>query len=289
MTEASNYVRKKRKPAVAMFSNLPRRYGHAATDRQQAYLTNDEIENARNNDPLSKMCAHAVRSGAMTLPELETRFLELKDIVEHAFDKASEEPKITSRDDIVKRVSQPPVRQSSSSNTEFVAVENGGKPEVMRKHMTRLLHEVMDTTSDVVYLGEDVRHGGYYLVTDGLFEAYPHRIHDFPPDETTLIGAGMGYSQAGLTPIVEIPYAKYLDCGGDMFYEAIISNWLSNGTQPNGMVFRLQGFGRGKFGGNYHTHNSLSLPPGLDVVCFSNGHDWVRYFSISLSLPIISS
>lgn len=32
----------------------------------------------------------------------------------------------------------------------------------------------------------------------------------------------------------------------------------------------------GVFGGNFHTHNALPLPPGLDVVCFSNGEDYVR-------------
>ena len=32
----------------------------------------------------------------------------------------------------------------------------------------------------------------------------------------------------------------------------------------------------GIFGGNFHTHNSLYLPPGLDVVCYSSGHDYVR-------------
>jgi pyruvate/2-oxoglutarate/acetoin dehydrogenase E1 component len=29
-------------------------------------------------------------------------------------------------------------------------------------------------------------------------------------------------------------------------------------------------------GGNYHTHNALPLLPGLDVVVFSNGADWVK-------------
>lgn len=91
-----------------------------------------------------------------------------------------------------------------------------------------------------------------------------------------LIGCGMGYSQSGLIPIVEIPYAKYLDCGADMFYEAILMHWLSNGKQPNGMIIRLQGFDKGIFGGNFHTHNCLHIPPGLDVVCYSNGADYAR-------------
>lgn len=142
--------------------------------------------------------------------------------------------------------------------------------------MTRVFDEILGEDNSVVYIGEDVQHGGYYLVTDGLHKKYPLRVRDFPPDETTLVGAAIGFAQAGLTPILEIPYAKYLDCGGDMFFEAIISNWLSNGKQPNGMVIRLQGFDKGIFGGNFHTHNMLYFPPGLDVVCFSNGHDYVR-------------
>lgn len=67
-----------------------------------------------------------------------------------------------------------------------------------------------------------------------------------------------------------------------MFTEACIANWLSNGNRPNGMVIRLQGFDRGVFGGNYHTHNMLHMPPGLDVVCYSNGEDYARGFRHAL-------
>lgn len=125
-------------------------------------------------------------------------------------------------------------------------------------------------------------HGGYYLVTEGLAKKYPFRVADFPPDETSLVGAAIGYAQSGLLPILEIPYAKYLDCGGDMFFEAAIYNWLSNGQQPVGMLVRLQGFDRGVFGGNFHTHNILHLPPGVDVVCYSNGADYVRGFRYNI-------
>lgn len=43
-----------------------------------------------------------------------------------------------------------------------------------------------------------------------------------------------------------------------------------------GMIVRLQGFDRGVFGGNFHTHNILHLCPGVDTVCYSNGEDYVR-------------
>jgi len=147
---------------------------------------------------------------------------------------------------------------------------------VMRKCMTRVLDELLDERPNLVYIGEDVQHGGYYKITEGLREKHTIRVADFPPDETSLIGVGMGYSQAGLLPIVEIPYSKYLDCGADIFFEACIMNWVSAGKQPCGMVIRLQGFDKGVFGGNFHTHNSLHIPPGLDVVAHSNGADYAR-------------
>ena len=142
--------------------------------------------------------------------------------------------------------------------------------------MTSVVTEILEENDDAVYIGEDVEHGGYYLVTEGLAKKFPQRVRDFPPDETALLAMGQGFAHSGLVPIVEIPYAKYLDCGFDMFNEIAISNWLSGGRQPNGMIIRLQGFDKGVFGGNFHTHNQLYIPPGIDVVCYSNGYDYVR-------------
>jgi len=34
----------------------------------------------------------------------------------------------------------------------------------------------MDNDPKVVYIGEDVEHGGYYLVTDGLEKKFPGRV-----------------------------------------------------------------------------------------------------------------
>ena len=80
----------------------------------------------------------------------------------------------------------------------------------------------------------DVRHGGYYLITDGIYKKFgPKRIIDFPPDETTLLGCALGFSQLGILPIVEIPYIKYFDCGIDIFYEIAIQYWLTNGKSSS--------------------------------------------------------
>ena len=295
--QATQYARQRSAPAVVLYQKLTRRFGHAASDRQLAYLTAEQIQAMADSNVLERAIVQAVEVyNACTYSEVKDRFEKFRVGSREAFVLASQEDKVT-RQEMMDRVAQPMVScprlpakivekspteaiNSNSESTRTVAT----KPEVMRKHMNRVLNESLEADPSVVYLGEDVEHGGYYLVTDQLAELFPGRVVDFPPDETSLLGAAMGFSQVGLTPIVEIPYAKYLDCGADMFYEIGITNWLSAGQQPNGMIIRLQGFDRGLFGGNFHTHNMLSnMPPGVDVVCYSNGEDYVRGFRHALA------
>lgn len=284
--QAIDYCRLKGRPATLIVTGITRRFGHAATDRQNAYMDPKEILNRAETDVLLDLCSQMVQSGVYTVPEIVDRFAVLQKSVEQAFEKASLEPKLTSREELVTRVAAPlsqmPKASLHAQETpgSFVSTATygvtGASAQVMRKHMLKVFDELLEENRNLVYIGEDVRHGGYYLVTEGLKKKYNSRIIDFPPDETSIIGAGMGMSHSGLLPIVEMPYAKYLDCGFDMFAEAAIMNWVSNGTQPNGMVVRLQGFGRGVFGGNFHTHNMLHIPPGVDVVCYSNGAHYAQ-------------
>jgi len=281
-SKALNSVRSRSAPAVLVVNDLPRRFGHAATDRQIMYLSEEEIEAAANTDPLRAACDQALKNGLVTSQELLGWWKEMTALVNDSFITASQEPKITSRDEILvttKAPLAPLAKPWSTYPGKLTARERKRmetKPQPMRVLMNQVFAELLASESQCVYIGEDVRHGGYYRVTDDLADAYPERVQDVPPDETSVIGLAMGYSQCGLVPIAEIPYAKYLDCGADMFNEAILTHWCTSGGQRDGMVVRLQGFDKGVFGGNFHTHNMISLPPGLDVVCYSNGRDYVR-------------
>ena len=282
--QAMDYARQFQSPCVLLYGNIVRRFGHAATDRQDAYLDQTRIQTMTDTCVLQRAIFEAVeRWNITTYADMLDRFEEIHfGLASHAFDQAIQEPKVILQE-MIDRVTVPLAVIDSPSTLEFTisSSKSDEKPQVMRKNMTRFYEEVLANYPSALYIGEDVRHGGYYLVTEGLADKYSTRILDFPPDETTLLGAGLGFSQLGLLPIVEIPYAKYLDCGVDMFYEIAIQNWLSapDNTRPSrrGMVVRLQGFDRGLFGGNFHTHNMLShIPPGIDVLCFSNGRDYVQ-------------
>ncbi|GKY94343.1 hypothetical protein MPSEU_000400200 [Mayamaea pseudoterrestris] len=280
--EATDYSRKHAAPSMIHYTGLVRRFGHAATDRQVAYLEKGDIAAFEKTRLLESAIVQAVEVyNATTYTSVRDLFAELQCMVQNAFDLAVEEPKVD-RNDMMARVSAPMVVVPTfPSKMQCVSLDkdSSGKREVMRKHMNRVIMEVMERHDDLVYLGEDCRHGGYYVVTEGIKNRFNNRILDFPPDETSLLGAAAGFAQMGLIPVVEIPYAKYLDCGADMFYEIAAMYWLSAGKCPNGMIIRVQGFDRGLFGGNFHTHNSLQhMPAGVDVLCYSNGEDYVRGF-----------
>ena len=205
--EAFAYARHEQRPAVLVFENLPRRFGHAATDRQDAYLSPTEIEGRRARDPLAGFIGDAVERGVLDAETVAARNDEISRAVRAAFDAAAAEPKLDDRAALVKRVAAPlaPVPPTPAATT--------GKKDVLRKHATRVLDELLSKHEDVVYIGEDVEHGGYYLVSEGLKAKHGRRVRDVPPDETALLGAAAGLAQRGLVPIVEVPYAKYLDCG----------------------------------------------------------------------------
>ncbi len=51
--QALQYSRSTSRPSVLLMQNLPRRFGHAATDRQFAYMSNEDILRQASLDPLA--------------------------------------------------------------------------------------------------------------------------------------------------------------------------------------------------------------------------------------------
>lgn len=105
--QAIDYSRSKGRPSFLLVSNLPRRFGHAATDRQFAYFNADEIQGQIDRDPLSDTFSLMLQLGIYDKAELETLFHSLHAEVEQAFNVASLEPKIKSRESLIATNSQP--------------------------------------------------------------------------------------------------------------------------------------------------------------------------------------
>ena len=149
--------------------------------------------------------------GLLTPEYLLSRFDEIQESVEVAFDQSVQEQKINSREFLIKSNSAPLVykkrekvilthssddknkisKEESKKKKEKENIDKGSgennekhivevdneknKPDTMRKNMTKLYDEILSMNIDTVYIGEDIEHGGYYLVTEGLARKYPMR------------------------------------------------------------------------------------------------------------------
>ena len=117
----------------------------------------------------------------MTATEMHDLLLDIYAQTELAFDSAAAEPKLSSRSEQTARCKAPLVPVPSQQEWTQAATDSDPTPaeemqgavldgkgrlvkEVMRKHMTRGLDEAMQTHPDLVYLGEDVEHGGTVLL-----------------------------------------------------------------------------------------------------------------------------
>jgi hypothetical protein len=146
-------ARRDRKPVAIIFSNITRRFGHAATDRQSAYLTSDWIQAAADKNPIEYACQRLAELGVMTYDEMYRMYNEIDNKVERAFDEAVNERKITTRQEVIDSTSQPLAPMPVPRPTE-PSVPTDKFPDVMRKHMTRVIVEQLEANPNMVYIGE---------------------------------------------------------------------------------------------------------------------------------------
>ena len=177
--EAFSYSRKHGRPSVLVFNELVRRFGHAATDRQDAYYTAQEIQTRAEYNSLLLACHEAVAVGAISYQELHQDFVKLQQKVEECFNISVNEPKITSNESLVQSNSAPlvPLPAGFSEGADRISLTNardlmiapikvkakaleGGSSkkkkealEAMRKHMTRCCDELLEHHPDCVYIG----------------------------------------------------------------------------------------------------------------------------------------
>ena len=116
----------------------------------------------------------AVQLGIYSSQQLVEMIRHFQHVIENSFDEAVEEPKITSRDDLIASNSRPLVKThrdgkvlitvrypwDTTLSPTSAGTGTAERPEVMRKHMTRVYDEILTREKDTVYIGEDVEHGG---------------------------------------------------------------------------------------------------------------------------------
>lgn len=288
--QAAQIARQLHKP-VFLHVHTVRLLGHAGSDSEFVYRTEQEIEQTESRDPLLMTASLLIQHGAMTAKQILKMYLDVEAKVHSLSEVAAAKPRLTSAAKIQSSLI-PPNKQKDTYKAISKAVreslfrhEKHNLPK--KQHLAKLLNwtllDILAAYDNTLVFGEDVgRKGGVYNVTTKLSEKFgPSRVVNTLLDEQSILGAAIGLAHNGYLPIPEIQFLAYVHNAEDQIRgEAATLSFFSNGQFTNPMVIRIAGLAYQKgFGGHFHNDNSFAVfrdIPGVIIACPSNGEDAVE-------------
>jgi acetoin:2,6-dichlorophenolindophenol oxidoreductase subunit beta len=135
----------------------------------------------------------------------------------------------------------------------------------------------METSADVIVLGEDVGRGGIFGQYKGLQARFgTQRVIDTPISEAAILGASVGMALAGLRPVVEMRVVDFALCGMDeLVNQAAKNRFMFGGQGRVPMVVRMP-IGIWDASAAQHSQSFESWfahLPGVVVVCPGTAQD----------------
>lgn len=146
-----------------------------------------------------------------------------------------------------------------------------------RDAVVAALAQEMAHDDTVVLIGEDLRAGGVFKTTVGLFDRFgPDRVWDTPISETAIVGAALGAAMLGMRPVAEIMFSDfYATCWDQVVNEIPKVRYMTGGQLTVPLVIRGVNGGGVGFGAQHSqaAENWAMTVPGLKIVSPSNAAD----------------
>jgi 2-oxoisovalerate dehydrogenase E1 component len=290
--DAVEHVRTTRRPGF-LHLKLVRLLGHAGSDVQRSYHSQETIEQAESQDPVFLTAKLLVEQGWATPEQLVSQYESIRARVHALGQEAITRPKIQSAEEIiapqaplnaeavaeeVARIAAPQERSKFWKNR----LPESDRPRHMAMQLNRALGDILVKYPESLIFGEDVaKKGGVYHVTAELSEkASVGRVFNTLLDEQSILGVAIGAGHLGYIPIPEIQYLAYLHNAEDQLRgEAASLSFFSQGQFTNPMVVRIASYAYQKgFGGHFHNDNSVAVLrdiPGLIIASPARADDAV--------------
>lgn len=288
--QAAQIARQLHKP-VFLHMHTVRLLGHAGSDSEFVYRTEQEIEQTESRDPLLMTASLLIQHGVLAAQQIVKMYLDVESKVQSLSEIAATKPRLTSAGQIQSSLVPPHAQKNTYkaiSKTERITLFSHEKHNLPKKqHLAKLLNwallDILASYENTLVFGEDVgKKGGVYNVTTKLSEKFgPSRVVNTLLDEQSILGAAIGLAHNGYLPIPEIQFLAYVHNAEDQIRgEAATLSFFSNGQFTNPMVIRIAGLAYQKgFGGHFHNDNSFAVfrdIPGVIIACPSNGQDAVE-------------
>ncbi|MBK7986557.1 MAG: pyruvate dehydrogenase [Ignavibacteria bacterium] len=232
---------------VLLRLTVPRICGHSGADNQ-SYKSQETLTADQERDPLNR---------------LQEYMFSKKILSKNAWTELEAEVENTVRQELAKALSQPEpevetIRKYAFSEegepqlvggmaAERVTIASGIDDEVVGKRMNliagvnaTLAHELQQNNRLLVF-GEDVGvKGGVHGATVGLQSQFGNeRVFDTSLSEEGIIGRAVGMAYAGLVPVAEIQFRKYLDPAMEQINDCGTIRWRTNNQFAAPIIVRI--------------------------------------------------
>jgi 2-oxoisovalerate dehydrogenase E1 component len=268
---------------------------HTSDDQETVYRNVDDIQCARECDPLLIAYEELIARGAWSDEQDKELVAELRAEVEAALERAMAAPEPDPAS-LARHVYAEPVEEAPAEGIEetdglsagfplagqsdaIVAptgpgAESGraeGPPTYLQAIREGLIEELRDDERVIVF-GEDVggTKGGVFKLTEGLAQMFGEdRVFNTPLAEAAIVGVAVGAAMAGFRPVVEIQFGDFIyPAMNQIISEAARVRYRSNGAYGCPLVIRVP-YGGGIHGALYHSQSPegyFAHTPGLKVL-----------------------
>ncbi|MFO7613223.1 MAG: thiamine pyrophosphate-dependent enzyme [Bacteroidales bacterium] len=270
MTVAKQHVLETGQPVI-VHAHCVRMHSHSNSDRHELYRDDNEISEARSQDPLEKFRKRLIYSGVFTEPELDELDVQAKRTISAAHKKVitSPDPDPASIHDFVL-----PEAYQPSVYPDGIHQEDGDKRKMIQALNETLKHEFRRNPDTFIW-GQDVANkekGGVFNVTKGMQQEFgKQRVFNAPIAEDYIVGTANGMSRFDdkIRIVIEgAEFADYFWPAMEQFVEMTHDYWRTNGQFASNVTIRLASGGY-IGGGLYHSQSiegALSTFPGIRIV-----------------------
>lgn len=296
--QAEQLARVKKQP-VFLHMRCVRLLGHAGSDIESQYRTQEEIDETESHDPLLYTAGLLCEARWLTPEAIVDRYQTNRELILAKAMEVLRLPKLGSAQEIMASILPP------KKDTPCIPLPNPSQRRVvygkayhqlslqrnLSQQINFALTDLLLQYPNMVVFGEDVgKKGGVYRVTADLQARFgQRRVFDTLLDETTILGTAIGLAHNGFLPVPEIQFLAYVHNAEDQIRgEAATLSFFSNGQYQNPMIVRIAALGYQKgFGGHFHNDNSIAVfrdLPGVVVACPSNGPDAAKMLRTCVDL-----
>lgn len=273
MKKAVHHAREGKGP-VLIEADTVRLMPHSSSDSQKKYRSQEELDEDKKNDPITKFEKVLIDKDLLSFDEINQLHKDYKKEVDQISEEAD-----TYDHPVEDGIEDHLFDNAENDILEYEKTEPAGNKVVMVDAINHALKEEMEFNDDMYVFGQDVSDGkgGVFAVTQGISTRFGHdRCFNAPLAESSIVGVGIGMASRGLKPVIEIQFGDYIWTGMNQIRNELTTmRWRSNGTWNSPLVMRVP-VGGYIHGGLCHSQSIESIfshLPGIKIAYPSTAAD----------------